>query len=129
LKGKLIWKSLKTDALAVAKLRLGDFLREEGHRAEVVESATRGKMTFADAIVLFKRQIENAPHLKPRAKEYRISTIDALLKTWSALETHGCSENHGVRLFAMGGGLRQNLLPFIFQQHGRHLAPNPENRG
>ena len=39
LKGKLIWKSLKTDALAVAKLRLGDFLKEEGHRAEVVESA------------------------------------------------------------------------------------------
>ncbi|HEY3854087.1 MAG TPA: site-specific integrase [Verrucomicrobiae bacterium] len=87
LKGKLIWKSLKTDALAVAKLRLGDFLKEEGHRAEVVESAARGKMTFADAVVLYKRQVENAPHLKPRAKEYRISTIDALLKSWSALET------------------------------------------
>jgi hypothetical protein len=27
LKGKLIWKSLKTDRLAMAKLRLGDFLK------------------------------------------------------------------------------------------------------
>ena len=50
LKGKLIWNSLKTDALAVAKLRLGDFLKEEGHRAEIVQSAARGKMTFGDAV-------------------------------------------------------------------------------
>jgi hypothetical protein len=63
LKGKLIWKSLKTDALAVAKLRLGDFLKEEGFRAEVVESEARSKVTFADAVVLYKRQVENAPHL------------------------------------------------------------------
>ena len=38
LKGKLIWKSLKTDRLAVAKLRLGDFLKGENHRAEIVQS-------------------------------------------------------------------------------------------
>ncbi|HZM06584.1 MAG TPA: hypothetical protein VFC44_26585 [Candidatus Saccharimonadales bacterium] len=37
LKGKLIWKSLKIDRLAVAKLRLGDFLKGENHRAEIVQ--------------------------------------------------------------------------------------------
>jgi hypothetical protein len=87
LKGKLIWKSLKTDRLAVAKLRLGDFLKGENHRAEIVQSAARGKMTFGDAAALYKQRLENAQHLKPRAKEYRRSTIDALLKTWSGLES------------------------------------------
>src|SRR5688500_17873456 len=32
-RGKLIWKTLKTDRMSVAKLRLGDFLKEENHRA------------------------------------------------------------------------------------------------
>ena len=31
--GKLIWKSLKTDRMSVAKLRLGDFLREQRQKA------------------------------------------------------------------------------------------------
>jgi integrase len=86
IKGKLIWKSLKTDGLAVAKLRLGDFLKQENHRIEVVQAAARGKMTFGDAVALYKTQLENAQHLKPRAKEYRQNTIDALLKTWTGLE-------------------------------------------
>jgi hypothetical protein len=30
----------------VAKLRLGDFLKEENHRAEAVQSAARWKMIF-----------------------------------------------------------------------------------
>jgi hypothetical protein len=34
LKGKLIWKSLKTDDLAVAELRLGDVRKEEGLETE-----------------------------------------------------------------------------------------------
>jgi integrase len=89
LKGKLIWKSLKTDRLAVAKLRLGDFLKGENHRAEIVQSAARGKMTFGDAVVMYKQRLDNAPHLKPRAKEYRQSTIDALLKTWTGLKDTG----------------------------------------
>jgi hypothetical protein len=32
-RGKLIWKSLKTDRISVAKLRLGDFHKEERQRA------------------------------------------------------------------------------------------------
>ena len=60
LKGKLIWKWLKTDRLAVAKLRLGDFLKGENHRAEIVQSAARGKMTFGDAVVLYKQRLDNS---------------------------------------------------------------------
>ena len=54
IKGKLIWKSLKTVRLAVAKLRLGDFLKQENHRVEVDQAAARGKMTFDDAVAIFQ---------------------------------------------------------------------------
>ena len=71
IKGKLIWKSLKTDSLSVAKLRLGDFLKEENHRAEVLQSAARGKMTFGDAVTIYRERLSGAQHLKPVAKLYR----------------------------------------------------------
>ena len=86
-KGKLIWKSLKTDTLSVAKLRLGDFLKQENKRVEITEAAERGRMTFGDALAIFKKRLVEAHHLKPRAKEYRQDTIDALLKTWPNLES------------------------------------------
>ncbi|MGH8023019.1 MAG: hypothetical protein ACRED1_05540, partial [Limisphaerales bacterium] len=85
-KGKLIWKSLKTDILSVAKLRLGDFLKEENHRVEVIQAATRGKMKFGDAVVIYKQRLANAQHLKPLARRYRENTIEALLKSWPELE-------------------------------------------
>jgi hypothetical protein len=47
IKGKLMSKCLKTDKLSVAKLRLGDYLKEEHHKAESLDNAARGKMTFA----------------------------------------------------------------------------------
>jgi hypothetical protein len=34
-RGKLIWKSLKTDRISVAKMRLSDFHKEERQRAAV----------------------------------------------------------------------------------------------
>ena len=53
-KGKLIWKSLKTNRLSVAKIRLADFLKEENHKAEMIEAAARGKMTFGDALTILQ---------------------------------------------------------------------------
>jgi integrase len=85
IKGKLIWKSLKTDSLSVAKSRLGDFLKEENHRAEVLQSAARGKMTFGDAVTIYRERLSGAQHLKPGAKLYRENTIEALLKSWPGL--------------------------------------------
>src|SRR5450755_4786215 len=40
-RGKLIWKSLKTDRISVAKLRLGDFHKEERQRASAQAASTR----------------------------------------------------------------------------------------
>jgi len=85
-RGKLIWKTLKTDRMSVAKLRLGDFLKEENHRAEATQATIRGKMTFGDALVIYRQQLQAAQHLKPSAKLYREKCIKALLKTWPELE-------------------------------------------
>ncbi len=55
--GKLIWKSLKTDRMTVAQLRLGDFLKEERHRAEAVQATARGKMTFEQALKIYRERL------------------------------------------------------------------------
>ena len=49
-RGKLIWKSLKTDHIYAAKLRLGDFHKEERQRAAAQTAVALGKMTFARAL-------------------------------------------------------------------------------
>ena len=86
IRGKLIWKSLKTDIMSVGKLRLGDFIKEENHRAEATQANVRGKMTFSDALTIYQQQLQNAQHLKPAAKIYREKCIKALLKRWPELE-------------------------------------------
>ena len=83
--GKLIWKTLKSDRMSVAKLRLGDFLKEQNSRAESSQATVRGKMIFGDALATYQQQLQNAQHLKPNAKLYRQKTIKALLKSWPSL--------------------------------------------
>jgi len=85
-RGKLIRKSLDTNILSVAKLRLADMLDAE-HRA-IAPSQTKivGKMTFGDALAIFKERQKHATEIKERTKEYNGRAGDALLKTWSGLE-------------------------------------------
>jgi hypothetical protein len=54
---------------------LDELLKGENYRAEIVQSAARGKMTFGDAVARHQQRLENAQHLKPRTKEHRQSTI------------------------------------------------------
>ena len=48
--GKLIQKSLKTDRVTVAELRLGDFMKQERGKAEGLKAEARGKMKIRDAL-------------------------------------------------------------------------------
>ena len=84
-RGKLIWKSLKTDRISVAKLRLGDFHKEERQRAEAQTAVARGKMTFADALQTYRERLSGDQSLKERSKTYRQERIAALLKSWPDL--------------------------------------------
>jgi hypothetical protein len=56
-RGKLIWKSLKTDRISVAKLRLGDFHKEERQRAAAHTAVARGKMTLGAALETYRERL------------------------------------------------------------------------
>lgn len=86
-KGKLIRRSLKTDTLSVAKLRLSDFEKVERQGAENRDSVAAGRMKVTDAIAIHKKRVAGDTSLKPRTKEYHDQRIAALLKSWPALET------------------------------------------
>lgn len=100
IKGKVKVKCLKTDKLSVAKQRLADFLKEEHRKAEVMENANSGKLTFGNAAETFKSRLEAAKNLKPRSKAYRLERLKALLASWPNLEScdigkirkHDCQE-------------------------------------
>jgi integrase len=85
LRGKLIWKSLKTDRISVAKLRLSDFHREERQRASAQKAVARGKMAFTDALQTYRERLKGDHSLKERSKAYREERITALLKSWPDL--------------------------------------------
>jgi len=84
-KGKLIRRSLKTKAFTVGKFRLGDLEKNERQNAEHNAAFVGGKMTFEDALVIFRQRLHGNAALKPRTKAHREERISTLLKTWSGL--------------------------------------------
>lgn len=84
-KGKLIRQSLKTKVLSVAKLRLADLEKKERQVAEHARGFVDGKMTFGDALGVFRQRLQGDASLKPRTKAHREERIQALLKTWQGL--------------------------------------------
>ena len=85
-RGKLIRRSLKTNKLAVAKLRLGDLEKVERQRIEVQGAVENGNMRFGDALIAFRGRLHKDASLKPRTKEFREERISALLNSWPGLE-------------------------------------------
>ena len=84
--GKLIKRSLKTQVLTVAKLRLTDVERAERQAAERQSSATQGKMTFAEAARILQTRIDGDASLKPKSRGYYQQRITALFKSWPELK-------------------------------------------
>src|SRR6266446_3804064 len=88
IRGKLIRKSLKTDVLSVAKLRLTD--EEKKHREaaqrQLAIQRGRGQMTFGDVLEIYRARLEANPDIKSKTKDYYQQRIDALLRTWSGLD-------------------------------------------
>ncbi len=87
-RGKLIRKSLKTDVLSVAKLRLSD--REKEHRQaaqhQLAIQRGRGQMTFEETLEIYRSRLNADPVLKSKTKAYYQQRIDFLLRTWPSLE-------------------------------------------
>ena len=85
-RGKLIWKSLKTDRISVAKLRLSDFHKGERQRAAAHKAVARGKLLFSDALQTYRERLKGDHSIKERSKTYREERLVALLKSWPDLE-------------------------------------------
>src|SRR5882724_6986618 len=66
--GKLILKSLKTDRVSVAKLRLADLEKEQRQKVESQTAIANGKMTFKEALAIFTERLKDDINLKPRSK-------------------------------------------------------------
>jgi integrase len=84
--GNLIRKSLKTDALSIAKLRLNDLEKNERGSMETRKTASMGRMTFGDCLAIFKTHTQTSSLLKPSGKRYHAEVINSILKTWPGLE-------------------------------------------
>jgi hypothetical protein len=84
--GNLIRKSLKTDALSIAKLRLADLEKNERESAENRESASNGKMTFGDCMTIFRTQTEAGSLLKPTSMLYWQEIFMSISKSWLGIE-------------------------------------------
>ena len=85
-RGKLIRRSLKTNTISVAKLRLADIEKIERQRIEVQGAVTSGNMRFGEALAIFQGRLLDNGSLKPRSKEFRKERIVALLNSWPGLE-------------------------------------------
>src|SRR5208283_4726444 len=82
IQGKLILKSLQTDLISVAKLRLGDLEKTERQAVESKDSAANGRMTGGQAMDILTERVGGDVSLKPRTKEYYRQRIAALTKSW-----------------------------------------------
>jgi hypothetical protein len=100
-KGKLFRRSLKTNHLTAARLRLADLEKSERQKAQSANAVACGKMTLGDALAVFKTSVENDPALKPRTKEYCTYRISALLKSWPGLVRFGESRARPTRKIAV----------------------------
>ncbi len=91
--GKLIRKSLKTKAISVAKLRLGDLEKHERKLAEHGRPSDNGVL-FSDAVATYRacgfrpvnpRNKKDAKRLKPASITYYEQRVAALLASWPGL--------------------------------------------
>jgi integrase len=86
-RGKLFRQSLKTNKVGVAKLRLGEFIKDRQDEMGDDSAAKSGKMTVGDAAIIFRQRLDGQQDIKEGAKVYRRKCIEALLKSWPGLET------------------------------------------
>jgi integrase len=84
--GKLIRKTLKTDVLSVAKLRMDDLAKEERKRVETTIETAKGKVTFKELLEEYQKRRKADPNLKKRTLEHDDQRILALKKSWSGIE-------------------------------------------
>jgi len=64
--------------LSVAKLRLADFEKVERQNVETHTNVTHGKLTFGDALEIYRQRIKGAVSMKQRSKDHYAERFAAL---------------------------------------------------
>jgi integrase len=113
-RGKLIWKSLKTDRISVAKLRLSDFHKEERQRSDAHIAVARGKMVFSQALETYRGRLTGDHSLKDRRKVYREERISALLRSWPELEVTDVAQISKANCLSWAARFGQKASPSAF---------------
>jgi integrase len=85
-RGKLFRQSLKTNKISIAKLRLGEFMKDKQEEMGDDSAARSGKMTVGHAVSILRKRLDGQQDIKEGAKVYRRKCIEALLKSWPELE-------------------------------------------
>ena len=113
-RGKLIWKSLKTDRICVAKLRLSDFHKEERQRSAAHSAVARGKMVFSQALETYRERLTGDQPLKDRSKVYREERISALLRSWPELQATDVAQISKADCLSWAARFGQKASPSAF---------------
>ena len=119
-RGKLIWKTLKTDRISVAKLRLSDFHKEERQRADAHKAVARGKMTFGQALETYRERLKGDQSLKGAQQDLPGGTHRRPAQIVARPGANRRGPNLQSRLPRLGGPVRAEGQPIGFQQHRRH---------
>jgi integrase len=80
--GKIIRQSLETDVWSTAQLRLLDFLKAKQRANQPDE---KQKVSFGEAVGLYRKRVENDPAMKIRSKGYRFLCMRKIEATWPGL--------------------------------------------
>jgi integrase len=78
-------KSLKTQNLTTARLRLHDVLHHHRAKVEAGRALKNGKMTFVQAMQIYLESVDANASLKPSTKHYRHLLSKFILRTWPEL--------------------------------------------
>ena len=103
--GKETWKSLKTDFLKVAQVKLREVSAPIGKTAHAGHADQRGNMTMEHCAAIFTKRIEDGFGLLGKRKmmrrigestqRYRKQTLTALGRSWPALTAKNVRRNTG----------------------------------
>lgn len=134
--GKLVWRSLKTDTLSVAKLRLADLRKQEEVRSARGRRTAGGKLTLGDVAKIHLEHIAGQRNLKPRTRAYQAKVLSRIARSWpdwdradagriqlAELQRWSASFTAGASVFNHAVGLLRKLFAIVVEAGGRYDNP------
>ena len=114
IRSKLFLHTMKTDVMSVARLRLGDFIKEKQEEMGDDSTARSGKMTVGDALDIFHQRLDGQQDIKEGAKVYRRKCIEALVKSWPDLKAKPVGKVGKDDCLAWSHGFASDYSPSVY---------------